>query len=239
MVRSLRAVNLAVLALLGAIAAAADRDPLLSDDSVKSYQMAVRDIRAGRTPRAAAVLKGILLNRVRVGIDADSLDVESAYEMIGGVEAGVKVWGRALPDSPFVFVGPHAPADIVVKFVPRIDRKGQVQGLVRAERRFYFKGVDTDYELEGEILLRHNAYGKRLNSDEISRVAAHELGHLLGLDDRYEGEGLMGAFTPGPGRFGPTVAELNAVRKFRSDTRSALYQIFAMQKARKKIRPTK
>lgn len=232
MVRSLRAVTFAVLASLGGIAAASD--PLLSDESVKSYQMAVRDIREGRTPRAAALLKGILLNRVRVGIDADSLDVESAYEMINGVEAGVKVWSRALPDSPFVFVGPDVPADIVVKFVPRIDRKGQVQGLVRAERRFFFKGTDTGYELEGEIFLRHNAFGKRLTSDEISRVASHELGHLLGLDDRYEGTGLMSAFTPGPGRLGPTPAELNAVRKFRAETRSALYQIFAMQKAKKK-----
>ena len=233
MVRSLRVVSLAALALMGATAPAAERDPLLSDDSVKSYQMAVRDIRAGRTPRAAAVLKGILLNRVRVGIDADSLDVESAYSMINGVEAGVKMWRQSLPDSPFVFVGPDAPADIVVRFVPRIDRRGQVQGLVRAERRFFFKGADTGYELEGEIFIRHTAYGKRLTSDEISRVTTHELGHLLGLDDRYESEGLMGAFTPGPGRIGPTPAELNAVRKFRAETRNALYQIFAMQKAKK------
>ncbi|MGV3615629.1 MAG: hypothetical protein ACO1SV_09875 [Fimbriimonas sp.] len=231
MPRTLRAITLLALVALGNAALAADR--LLSSDSVKSYEMALRDMRAGRTPRAAAVLKGLLLDRVRVGIDADSLDEKDAATMVSGVSAGVDVWARALPDSPFVFVGPESPADVVVRFVPRIDRRGQIQGLVRAERRFFFKGGHTGYELDGEILLRHNAFGKRLNSDEISRVAAHELGHLLGLDDRYESEGLMGAFTPGPGQMGPTPAELQAVLKFRADTRNVLQRIVAMQKAKK------
>ena len=225
MIRSLRVLTLSALVALAGIAVA--RDNLLASDSVKSYEMAMRDLKEGRAPRAAAVLKGLLMERVRVGIDADSLDAKGAKAMIEGVEAGVEVWWRALPDNPFVFVGPGAPADITVRFVPRIDRQAQIQGLVRAERRFFFKGDDSGYKLDGEIFLRNNTAGRRLTTDEVSRVAAHELGHLLGLDDRYDGEGLMGAFAPGPGRMDPTTAELNAVLRFRADTRSALQKIVA------------
>jgi hypothetical protein len=231
MVRSLRAFTLATLCALGGLAQA--KESLLSDDSVRSYEMAMRDLKAGKAPRAAAVLKGLLLDRVRVAIDADTLKGRDAEALESGVRNGIDVWRKALPDCPFQFVPSDTPADVVVRFVPRIDRRSQLQGLVRAERRFFFHNGKSGYELNGEILLRDNAFGRNLDSDEISRVAAHELGHLLGLDDRYESHGLMGAFTPGPGRSGPTGAELQAVLKFRRDTRNALEKVVAAQRAKR------
>ena len=228
MVRSLRVLAAAAFVAVSGLASAAQG--LLTTESVRAYENALKDLRTGKVPRATAVLKGLLLDRVRVSVESDSLSERDSETFLAGVQTGVDVWEHALPDSPFVFVGKDAAADIVIRFVPRIDRRGQIQGLVQAERSFYYRGSQTGYRLSGDILIRDNVYGRRMTRDEVSRVAAHELGHLLGLDDRYESDGLMGSFVPGPGEMGPTPAELAAVRKFRSDARVALERVYAQQK---------
>lgn len=209
-------------------------NPLLDEHSVRALERAKKDMETRNRLRAEAVLKSLLLERVRVGIDASSLpsNARLADDFVRGVRDGIALWSEVLPDSPFVFANSGERPDVTIRFLPQIDGDDQIQGFVQVERRFMYGKSGANYRMDGTIRVRDNVQGRDMSRDEVGRVTAHELGHLLGLDDRYRSNGIMGAFIPGPGRRMPTEAELLAVRTFRGETRDALRRIYAAQRKR-------
>jgi hypothetical protein len=193
---------------------------LINDEAMSTYRRAVEE--AGKNkPKATALLRGLLLSTVVVGIDRSTLAGDD-YEWEDGVSAGLNVWTDALADSPFVLAKSGEKADVVIKFVDRIENSNHIQGLVKAQRHFYWQGNQSGARVSGTILVRNNVGRRWISGDEISRVIAHELGHLLGLDDDRDGNGIMADFVAGRGHKGPSEEELDSVLDFRKMVRQAL-----------------
>lgn len=176
---------------------------------------------AGARGKQLATLQSYLLAQpVTVGIDpSDQGDWKTE-----SILKGIQIWSDALEDSPFVLARPGQKPMVVVKFVNSIETGGDVQGQVEATRMLHW-GNAVSYKIEATLLIRRTTGRRELREDEISEVVAHELGHLLGLDDAEECVGLMGPFVPGHARVRPSREELNAVLDYRDQLRTAISRL--------------
>ncbi|HWA82358.1 MAG TPA: hypothetical protein VG820_02920 [Fimbriimonadaceae bacterium] len=176
---------------------------------------------AGARGKQLATLESYLLsNSVTVGLDpSDDADWKA-----DSIDAGLRVWADALSDSPFRIAKPGQKPMIVVKFVDSIDSGGDVQGQVEATRTLHW-GSSVSYQINGTLLVRRTTGRRDLRPDELTEVVAHELGHLLGLDDAQECVGLMGPFVSGRPRLKPSKEEVDAVVNYREELRSAIAKL--------------
>jgi hypothetical protein len=176
---------------------------------------------AGARGRQLATLQSYLLpEAVTVGLDPeDASDWKAA-----SIERGLRVWSDALPDSPFVLAQPGQKPMIVIHFVDSINSDGDIQGQVETRRVLHW-GTSVSYQIEGNVQVRKRAGRHELQEDELTEVIAHELGHVLGLDDAQGCVGLMGPFVPGHARLKPSTEEVGAVMTFRSQLRDAITRL--------------
>jgi hypothetical protein len=215
--------TLPVAAALALASAANAFSPLLASVSVKTYRSAVADARRGKALQATAVLDGLLMRRqVKIAVDPSGAPASRENEYLAGVQEAMDSWESALGESPFVMAAAGQKPDITVRFVQKISKGGEVQGAIEAKRRFFWTNGVPGYDISGGIQIKTTAYNHTLSGVEAGRVMAHELGHLLGLDDHYDSRGIMGAFRLGEGRVRPNDAEVEAVTEFRDELRSAL-----------------
>ncbi len=175
----------------------------------------------GGKGKRLAMLESYLLNsRVTVGLDPS----DKSDGKVTGIARGIRIWEDALPDSPFVLARPGEKPMITVKFVNSIDSGGDVQGQIEATRYLRW-GSTVSYKITGTMLVRVNTGRRPLREDEITEVVAHELGHVLGLDDAEDCVGLMGPFVPGRARLRPSDDELQAVVQYRDQLREAIARV--------------
>jgi hypothetical protein len=193
---------------------------LISAEAANVIRMKPGNTSGARGKQLATLHSYLLTNAVTVGLDpSDERD-----ERAGSIARGVRIWDDAIPDSPFVLARPGEKPMITVKFVKAIDRGGDVQGQVEATRMLHW-GSSVSYKIEGTLLVRSVTGRRDLDDDELSEVIAHELGHLLGLDDAEECVGLMGPFVPGRPRMKPSKEEQNAVLEYRDQLRDAIAKL--------------
>jgi hypothetical protein len=193
---------------------------LISAEAANVVRMRPANTSGARGKQLATLHSYLLTDTVTVGLDpADSRDWKE-----DSIAQGMKIWSDAISDSPFVLAKPGEKPMIVVRFVDSIDRGGDVQGQVEATRMLHW-GSSVSYKIEGTLLVRSTTGRRDLNSDELSEVVAHELGHLLGLDDANDCVGLMGPFVPGRPRLKPSREEQSAVVEYRSQLRNAIAKL--------------
>jgi hypothetical protein len=171
--------------------------------------------------KATAMLKGLLLETLTVGIDRTSLP-NNSFDFEDGVRDGIGLWNAALGEPVFKLAPSSVTADVVVRFVSKVKNENHAQGLVQAQRHFYWKGGESGAKLTATIQIRDNVGRRYMKDTEVARVMGHELGHLLGLADISDGSGLMGEFIAGRGVDRPSDEELEAVTEFRNMVRTAL-----------------
>ncbi len=220
-----RAPRIFATLIIGAIATlAVANNLLLSQGSLDTLRQAVNDAEKGNKQKAVAVMKGLLMSTVTVGIDRSTLpsDRRASSDFEYGVQTGIDTWNSAMEDSPFVAQRQNEKPDVIVKFVDSIETGDHAQGMIRAQRNIFWSGKTSSSRLSGTIYVRINVGRRRLTEDEVGRIVTHELGHLLGLDDDHDGRGVMGDFGPGRGNPLPSRSELNAVRAFRDSIKTAL-----------------
>jgi len=196
-----------------------------ADGLISSEAASVVRTNAGKSPGARgkqlATLQSYLLTQtVTVGLDPS----EEADSKAICIERGVHIWNESLTDSPFALARPGQKPMIVVKFVNSIDPGGDVQGQVEATRLLHW-GSSVSYKIEGVLLVRRTTGRRELREDEMTQVVAHELGHLLGLDDAEDCVGLMGPFVPGHPRLKPSREEVGAVVDYRLQLRDAIAKL--------------
>ena len=135
---------------------------------------------------------------------------------------GISVWADAIPDSPFVLAKDGEKPMIVVRFVRGIGASGDVQGQVEATRYLRWGSNTVSYRIEATLQVKMTTGQRNLQDDEVTEVIAHELGHVLGLDDNPECVGLMGPFVPDHARPAPSREEIRAVMQYRDQLRDAI-----------------
>ncbi|RYG38950.1 hypothetical protein EON81_02355 [bacterium] len=158
----------------------------------------------GQISAEAALLEGVRLGRTRV-VAEDPEGKET-------VEGGVAIWRAALPDSPFVAVS-EGTAEVKVRFVDFVEGPEGV-GRVEAKRDYWF-GKGHGSRLTGTIYIRRTVGTRPIRSNEAAAVLAHELGHLLGLDDVPEPGPIMGPLLPGAPSVFPTEDEVASILRLR------------------------
>jgi hypothetical protein len=176
---------------------------------------------AGARGRQLATLQSYLFTQpVTVGLDPNT-NADWKSDSIGH---GIQIWNDCISDCPFVVAKAGQKPMIVVKFVDNITSGGDVQGQVEATRMLHW-GTSVSYKIEGTVLVRRTTGRRDLREDELTEVIAHELGHLLGLDDAEECIGLMGPFVPGRPRMEPSKEEVRAVVRYREQLRDAIAKL--------------
>ena len=208
------------LSCIGALAVAAivAASSLINDDAMGTYKRALEE---KNKSKSTALLRGLLLSTVTIGVDESTL-LGDDYDWEDGVKTGLDSWSNSIDDSPFTLAAKGEKPDIQIKFVRRIESNDQAQGLIKAQRHFYWQGNQSGARVTGVIYVRTDVGRRWISGDEVGRVIAHELGHLLGLDDDHDGTGVMSDFITGRGRKEPSRTEIDSVIDFRQKIRLAL-----------------
>lgn len=193
---------------------------LISAEAANVIRMKPASTTGARGKQLATLHSYLLTDTVTVGLDPD--DERDWKE--DSISQGLKIWADAIDDSPFRLARRGEKPMIVVRFVDSIDRGGDVQGQVEATRMLHW-GSTISYKIEGTLLVRSTTGRRDLDNDELSEVVAHELGHLLGLNDASDCVGLMGPFVPGRPRLKPSREEQRAVIDYRAQLREAIAKL--------------
>lgn len=160
------------------------------------YQEAVRSADRKRYTSALARLKALLMSEpVTVSLDRSSLP-DDAEELADALPDAIRIWSDALPDSPFRSAD-GSKANVTIKFVREMRDLPSAQGDIQAQRDFFWSRIDHSYKINATIRVVYRTGRRTVTGQEASGIIAHELGHLIGLDDVSEDEGLMGYFVAG------------------------------------------
>lgn len=162
--------------------------------------------------RVLAELKSFLMDQpVTVGIDPRYATAEQERAL----SLAIDMWQEALHDSPFVIARPNEKPHVIIRFIDRIPGEPSLQGQIEMDRRFNWGKNSHSYRVTAEMDVRDNVRGRMLYTEELGSVIAHELGHLLGLDDVHDARSLMGPFVAGRSSISITRPELEAVKAYR------------------------
>lgn len=227
-VRNLRhlTVALAIAVPFFALAGTGGRDfaPLVSGDSRNCFSDALSDLSSRKVQCALAKLESLALDQpISVGIDPKGMPFASPI-FDSSLKQGLGIWARALPDSPYVLGNDSARPDILVRFVSKMLRKdeGDLQGKIDAQHEYRWSTRSHSQKLICTMTIVYQTDGRLLTQNEMSEVIAHELGHMLGLTDARNLQGLMGPFVPGRPRLAPSDEEVEAVTEIRGAARDAI-----------------
>jgi hypothetical protein len=205
-----------LLAVVSSSFASANR--LINKDSLDTYRQALAE---KNHLKANAMLQGLLVDSVSIGIDAKTIETGND-DYVKPIQQAISLWNTALGQPVFRMAAKGQAPQVIVKFVPRVSDGDGVQGYVTAQRHFFWDSQESGADVSGTIQIRDNIGTRYLLPDEVCRVMAHELGHVLGLDDDPDGPGLMADFCPGKGIRLPSAEERGALVDFRDQLRLAL-----------------
>lgn len=175
-------------------------------------------LRAGRCAEARAHAELVLVGeRITCTIVADrSLDDREARDGERAVRRAMDRWEEGLDDA-LAMEEPRAGEEptVTIRLQADVVRDGEnLAGWVSWNRTMPVAGAPARYR--AEILLRtRRTDGRRMSPEALAHEAAHELGHVLGLDDVDVKGALMGPLDPARPCDGPSRAEIDAVAELR------------------------
>ena len=205
--------------LIGVTALAAGLNSrLLSRQSLEVLEIDSRK----PTHRILAELKSFLMDQpVSVGVEGGNPRRAEERAILQAID----MWQEALPDSPFVYAEPEEKPDVAIRFVDRIESDALLQGQIEMDRRFSWGKSRHSYRLSALMQVRDVFRSRKLTGDELASVIAHELGHVVGLEDVSDPDALMGPFVSGRSTARIGSDELLAVRDFRLALRDKIRQV--------------
>lgn len=199
---------LAISIIVGPAANAAILDSSFTDRLAKAESMLL----AGNIGLAKAQAELLLLTRpLKVVLPSGS---EADEDVAAGFKSAASIWSSALDGQlRFEFVNPGEATDITVRAAASLQRGGQqLGGNIRWVRELLQTGRTYDYAITGSIYVRtESPDGDRISRDALQQIALHELGHLLGLGDSDEQDGVMKSLNLRRPIAAPNSAEIAAV----------------------------
>lgn len=140
-----------------------------------------------------ALLDGIFYkDGIQIALDPASLTPSASAK--DGLSKAFQTWNTSLgSDNPVEFVGNVKDADLTIKFVEKIPRSGHdALGLIELKKEYRWNKSRYETEVTGTIYIQNHYDKTPLTAVQFSEVIAHELGHLIGLDDIDKTGQLMG-----------------------------------------------
>lgn len=189
-------------------------------------------IQQGRWQAALAQTDSILLNtpiRIWLGFDAKSHQCRGYAK---NILKAMAMWQKGMADETlFLIVEDPRLADVRITMVDEIRRDDHNSaGSIHWERTISGTddiGYEMTYKADVQLAI-HGPNGRKLNNDQMVHAAAHELGHVLGLQDSSEVGNIMGALNLRKPVKKPSDIEilaLNEVRALASDLRKQAFAI--------------
>lgn len=192
----------------------------------KTMESAQAAYAKGETQKALAMLEGVVYpDGVTVKLDLSTTGSAST-KATSAVKRAVSTWARELEgDSPIRLVGNNEKADVKIVLTDSIPQSSEdALGLIDLKKEYRWNNVRHEVSNSGTIYIMRIWDGKPLTEDEMTEVATHELGHLLGLADAEFVGHLMGPMMHGQSVLAPKPHEVRAVQILRSNARTLLQQ---------------
>lgn len=227
---------LAVAAALGVFALGQPykltKPELLLPELTTHMLQAQREIEMGRWQLALAQADCILLStpiRVWLGFDSSSRRHRACAK---NIRKAMEMWQQAVADETlFEIVDDPEQADVRISLTDEIRRDGYNSGgSIRWERAIVASedgGYETRYRAE-IVLALAGPGGRRLNNAQMVHAAAHELGHVLGLQDSGEVGNVMGPLDLKRPVSRPSAQEAQALAEVRALANELRRQAFAV-----------
>lgn len=211
-----------VLGLLAAAFASADTPRLVLRSIMPLHERAETYFEEGRIGLAVANAEAFAgLEPFRLRLEAPGLTVRDQQEAERILQRAIDAWHQGLGRSDIFIIDPNGKIPVIVR--PQVRENGQiVAAYIHWSRGVRMTRTGYRPEINATIQLAQRGHG-RSNLRECQRIhaAAHELGHLLGLDDSRASTGVM-TRVGARGQLQPSAEEIAAVRWIRNQALSLL-----------------
>ena len=131
--------------------------------------------------------------RLTFFFDTSQVDAWRGAELRDWALSGIQYW-NSNGMTRFREVFDKSSADLVIEFKDRIrGRVGAFAGYVTSRRTASYSEEGVSVKINALVEISNRAPGGRLTSrEQVSKAVAHELGHILGLEDGHDSRDLMG-----------------------------------------------
>lgn len=180
---------------------------------------------ANGTPEVAAAHANLVLvgDEVKYCVQFVNIPDRLHANCVKALEGAMDKWDHALDDTlSFREVQDPATADVVVRFKQGVFMGSEpVAGYANWKRTLKADGPHVqDVSFKGDLQIRTiNLDGKAMPTECVRHEIAHELGHILGLEDSERTGDLMGPLDVSHPVAGPQPYEADAVKQLRADAR--------------------
>lgn len=155
-------------------------------DMVKQVTFARTELEGGDWAMAIAHASLVDFDRpLKVSVSFQGVKPEQQSVCRKALGAGMKIWEDALGGHPYEFTDFAGDADVEVTFKREVNEgRNPVGGLVRWRRSVEIVRDGPEQRTDAEAFIRtDNPRGGRMTFEQMRHECAHELGHVLGLED--------------------------------------------------------
>lgn len=192
---------------------------------VQKHLDCARDGMANGTPEVAAAHASLVLvgDEIKYSIQFEGVPDRLRARCKQALGGALDKWEQALDDTvTFREISDPANADVVVRFKPAVVMgKEPVAGYANWKRVLKSDGPKVQsVSFKSDLQIRTiNLDGQPMPLECVRHEIAHEMGHILGLEDSESPRDLMGPLDVSRPVMGPQSYEVDAVRQLRSEAR--------------------
>lgn len=207
----------------------------LLPDLPEHLEYAEKDLDHGQVSDALAHLDLILMSHMHYHLNFVNVDAETQPECKAAFEDAVAMWERALgKDWDLEEAADGQPAEVQVTFQPDVQQNGsEVAGYVTWRRRVVTGADGTPHmDMSADVRVRTvKPDGSPMLLEHMRHTSAHELGHVLGLDDSPFYGDIMGPLDLNHPVSDFEAAELDNLRAVRAEAETVREQALAVKPA--------
>lgn len=202
----------------------------LLPDLPEHLEYAEKDLTSGQVLDALAHIDLILMSHLHYRLNFVNVPPENQPECAAAFRDAVAIWERALGKDWDLEEVTEGPAEVQVTFQPDVQQNGaEVAGYVTWRRRVVI-GADgaPHMDMTADVRVRTvRPDGGTMLMEHMRHTSAHELGHVLGLDDSPFYGDVMGPLDLGHPVTAFEASELDNLRAVRAEAQQVRDQALA------------